>query len=48
MVSYPKGGCDMSDYMIKKLPAVDWQEALPLGNGTVGAMIYETSKKKEY
>ena len=36
----------MSDYMIKKLPAVDWQEALPLGNGTVGAMIYGNIQKE--
>lgn len=36
----------MSDYMIKKLPATDWKDALPLGNGAVGAMVYGNIQKE--
>ncbi len=30
----------MSNYIFKKMPSPDWQDALPLGNGHVGAMIH--------
>ena len=29
-------------------PATDWYEALPIGNGTLGAMVYGDVPKKLY
>ena len=28
-------------------PAVEWNEALPLGNGSIGAMVYGDPKKEK-
>ena len=31
-----------------KSPAKAWEEALPVGNGRMGAMIFEIHRKREY
>jgi alpha-L-fucosidase 2 len=36
----------MADLMMKKMPAIEWQDALPLGNGEIGAMIYGSIQKE--
>ena len=36
----------MADLMMKKMPATEWQDALPLGNGEIGAMIYGNIQKE--
>ena len=36
----------MADLMMKKMPATEWQDALPLGNGEIGAMIYGSIQKE--
>ena len=37
----------MNDKLIFKTPAKRWLEALPLGNGHIGAMIYGGVKKEK-
>ncbi|HHT95790.1 MAG TPA: glycoside hydrolase N-terminal domain-containing protein [Clostridia bacterium] len=37
----------MADLMMKRIPASDWQDALPLGNGYVGAMVYGNIQKEK-
>ena len=38
---------NMNDKLIFKTPAKRWLEALPLGNGHIGAMIYGGAKKEK-
>ena len=30
----------MPDYMIKEMPVSKWDEAVPLGNGKIGALLF--------
>ncbi|MFA7673940.1 MAG: glycoside hydrolase N-terminal domain-containing protein [Clostridia bacterium] len=36
----------MSDFMFKKMPATRWEDALPLGNGNIGALVFGNIQKE--
>lgn len=37
----------MSDFMYKKMPATRWEDALPLGNGNIGALVFGNIQKEK-